>query len=746
MAKQDRENLDAVTAIIPAGERPWVAAMRTCMAAIILSAAVLSGANAASPKGSSQEEATPPQIAELTALLADPKNRLLLTLLADPTVQKWMEKQGLPAAAAPARDKPDESVSSYFDTRTREIREHLVALASTLPDLPNQFERGMGLLQAEIPRRGTVALLVLVFAGLGFGVEWLFRKTTQKPRQRLDGLPMETVNDRLRLIAARFAFAIGIVAAFAIGSVGPFLALDWPPLLSQMVLGFLVAFLATRIAVVVGHFLLAADAERFRIIPTDTVAALFWCRRLAVFVGWFAFGYVIVGFLSTLGFSVEGRQLVAYVLGLGLLAIALESIWRRPTAPDQGAEARSVQTHRLGRGAQNALLSLCAVLLWGLWVARAMPGFWLALVVIGLPLAIALSRRAVEHLLRPPSSAETAERPPSVLTVSLERGIRALLIIGAAAVLAWGWGIDIVHLAGQDTLFARAVHSVLSAVIILLVADLLWHAMKTAIDRKLAESAELGLPNTEEARRRARLRTLLPIFRNILFVVVIAVAALMALAEMGVQIGPLVAGLGIFGIAVGFGAQTFVRDMMAGMFYLLDDAFRVGEYIQAGNYKGTVEGFSIRSVKLRHHRGPVYTVPFSLLGAVQNQSRDWVIDKIAIGITYDSDLTLAKKLIKQIGLDLAKDPEYAPLILEPLKMQGVDNLGDFAVQIRAKMMTLPGEQFVIRRQAYAMIKKAFDENGIKFAFPTVQVAGEGEPATAAVAQRALELSHPAAAE
>jgi hypothetical protein len=139
------------------------------------------------------------------------------------------------------------------------------------------------------------------------------------------------------------------------------------------------------------------------------------------------------------------------------------------------------------------------------------------------------------------------------------------------------------------------------------------------------------------------------------------------------------------------------------------------------------------------------TVPFSLLGAVENMSRDWVIDKIAIGTTYDSDLTLAKKLIKQIGLDLAKDPEFAPLIREPLKMQGVEELGDFAVQIRAKMMTVPREQFVIRRQAYAMIKQAFDANGIKFAFPTVQIAGEGEAATAAAAQRALELTKPAAA-
>ena len=95
------------------------------------------------------------------------------------------------------------------------------------------------------------------------------------------------------------------------------------------------------------------------------------------------------------------------------------------------------------------------------------------------------------------------------------------------------------------------------------------------------------------------------------------------------------------------------------------------------------------------------------------------------------------KLIKQIGLELQQDPEFGPNIIEPLKIQGVDELGDYAVMIRAKMMTVPGEQFVIRRKAYAMIKKAFDENGIKFAFPTVSITGEGEPSTAAVAQRAL---------
>jgi moderate conductance mechanosensitive channel len=117
-----------------------------------------------------------------------------------------------------------------------------------------------------------------------------------------------------------------------------------------------------------------------------------------------------------------------------------------------------------------------------------------------------------------------------------------------------------------------------------------------------------------------------------------------------------------------------------------------------------------------------------------------------VGITYDSDIDRARKLIKQIGLELAEDPEFKPLIIEPLKMQGVDALGDFAVQLRMKMMTLPGENFVIRRQALGMIKKAFDANGIKFAYPTVQIAGDGEPAAAVVAQQALQLAHPAAAE
>ena len=147
--------------------------------------------------------------------------------------------------------------------------------------------------------------------------------------------------------------------------------------------------------------------------------------------------------------------------------------------------------------------------------------------------------------------------------------------------------------------------------------------------------------------------------------------------------------------------------MISGIFYLLDDAFRVGEYIISGSYKGTVESFSLRSIKLRHHRGYLYTVPFGSLGAVQNMSRDWVIDKLSFNVPYDSDLDKMKKLVKQIGKELAADPELAEDIIQPLKMQGVELMGEIGMLVRLKMMTKPGKQFTVRRRAYAMLKKAF---------------------------------------
>jgi small-conductance mechanosensitive channel len=443
--------------------------------------------------------------------------------------------------------------------------------------------------------------------------------------------------------------------------------------------------------------------------------------------------------LWVLGFSLEARELVAYALGLGLLAIALNATWsRRRPGLDRVLEtdASGRVSHAVGAG----LLSVCFVVLWGLWVAGLMGLFWLGAVALLLPRAVSLAKTASRHAVHP-LDGSVASREEGLVAVYLDRGVRALLIAGAAFLLAHAWNIDLIEMTSRDTLLTRLVRGALSSVVILLVADLIWQVAKTLIDRRLAQAEALAPPGSEASSRQARLRTLLPIFRNAIFAVLAVVAVLMALSALGVEIGPLIAGAGIVGVAVGFGSQTLVKDIISGIFFLLDDAFRVGEYIQSGSYKGTVESFSLRSVKLRHHRGPVYTVPFGELGAVQNMSRDWVIDKFQIGVTYDTDLEKARKLIKKIGQELAEDPEYAPHIIEPLKMQGVEQFGDFAIQIRLKMTTRPGEQFVIRRKAFARIKQAFDKNGIQFATPTVQVAGGGE-AGPAIAHEALQLVKP----
>jgi small-conductance mechanosensitive channel len=322
------------------------------------------------------------------------------------------------------------------------------------------------------------------------------------------------------------------------------------------------------------------------------------------------------------------------------------------------------------------------------------------------------------------------------LNVLIVRGARAAVIAAAVAWLAYIWRIRAASLAGSET-GGFLITGLLNGIIILLIADLLWQLSKALIEYHMNLAPADG-SSADQLARSGRLRTLLPIFRNALAVFIAAVTVLTILAGLGVQILPLIAGAGIFGIAIGFGSQTLVKDVLSGVFYMMDDAFRVGEYIQSGSYKGTVESFSLRSVRLRHHRGPVYTVPFGELGAVQNMSRDWVLDKITIGVTYDSDVDLARKLIKKIGQELAADPEFAADTIEPLKMQGIDNFGDYAIVLRMKLMTKPGTQFGIKRRALMMIKKAFAENGIKIAVPTVHVESGGE--TAAAAHQVYEAS------
>jgi small-conductance mechanosensitive channel len=663
----------------------------------------------------------------------------LLNLLGDQDVQQWIaaQKKASPTAAKPAASNQFSDLS--FVEVTDRIRRHIGDLIAAIPGLPAEIEAAASAVGGELMGRGPfwMILLFAIFVAAGFVLQRIFWHLTQPWRGWLNRAHIDTLRERLVAIATKLGLGIGYVLVFALGSIGAFLLFDWPPLTRDIVIGYLLAVVICWLARIVLEFLFSSSGtERSGIIPMTGVEAIFWTRRLTYAVGWFAFGWVTVGLLATLGVSRPSQQLVAYLLGLVLLFIGIEAIWRRPV---KSAEAPLADEGRqLGSTARNWLWSGYFLLLWTLWVASAMRLFWLAVVVVGLPGAVRLARKAVSNILRASEIKQGDQTIPSVLVAVVERGVRVALILAAVFLLTWAWGIDVMAMAGQDSFAMRAVRGAFSAVVILLLADFVWHIGSTVIDRKLAEANSPGEVAIDESRRRARVRTLLPIVRNVFVITIVVVAVLMALSSLGVQIAPLIAGAGVVGVAIGFGAQTVVKDIISGFFYLLDDAFRVGEYIESGSFKGTVESFSLRSVKLRHHRGALYTVPFSELGTVQNQSRDWVIEKITVTVTYDSDVEKARKIVKKIGAELAEDPEFKASTIEPLKMQGIDSFGDSGIMLRMKLKTRPGEQFGIKRKALMMIKQAFAENGIKMAFPTVQIAGGGE-GTAAAAAAAAQL-------
>jgi moderate conductance mechanosensitive channel len=265
---------------------------------------------------------------------------------------------------------------------------------------------------------------------------------------------------------------------------------------------------------------------------------------------------------------------------------------------------------------------------------------------------------------------------------------------------------------GSDPL-ARFTLRMADAVALAFVVYLGWIAIRFTIDRRLRLLAPLDphSPPTENT----RLLTLLPLLRTTLAIVFVTLFTLSALWTLGIQIAPLLAGAGIFGLAIGFGAQTLVRDVISGVLFLIEDVFRIGEYIESGtSTKGTVEHISFRTVALRHHNGPLTFAPYGLLGAVRNGSRDWVIDKFNIPLPLSVDSEKIRKMIKGIGEGLALDPELGPLIREPLK--GRLYRVDPGVKIfRCKFMTAPGCQFDVRTAALKKIEAALVEAGISFA-------------------------------
>lgn len=248
----------------------------------------------------------------------------------------------------------------------------------------------------------------------------------------------------------------------------------------------------------------------------------------------------------------------------------------------------------------------------------------------------------------------------------------------------------------------------------------IWEMLKSNIKGQVPEE-DLDEEDEWGAKSLSRGDTILVVLRKFLLVIILTIVVFLLLSAMGVNIGPLLAGAGVIGIAIGFGSQKLISDILSGIFFLMDDAFRVGEYIQAGSVSGTVEAMTLRNVMLRHHRGMLQIVPYSELVSITNFMRGGIVVKFNIELPYDTDIDKVRKIIKKVGNKMLEDPELGPDFIRPVKSQGVRSVGDSVMVIRVKFTAQPGKHFLIRREAFRRISEALAAQGINYAHRKVIV-------------------------
>ena len=631
-------------------------------------------------------------------------------------------------------------------------------------DLPNQLPRAVDRL-AEGRGAGYLLLLVAEFlavVAVGWAAWWLVRRAVTAQRHRLEVAPPAGYWDKVWRLLLRTAFDLLALAAFTLVTFGLFIVLvprDSP--FAMIATSYVLAIVMPWAISIVARMVLAPSAARIRIAPIGDDGARYlhrWIVRLVVVasIGWF-FGSLFV--IAGLGF--ELYFLTVAITGFIAAAMMVVAIWkgRRPVAaaicpPDQRVGGGTMRVRAAFAGSWHVFAILYVVGVWLVWVSdllargeRNIDAAIASIVVIALlPIIDRMCGNLLAIFFRPsrqqegqgalPSDADHTAPADDVATSAdeaatpaifenpyfqiLDRAVRLLVFIGAAVVVLRLWSFDVfayTHGVNADPIAA----GLFQAAATILVAWFIWSVVRAALETQMPKDPQPHDGTDPDARA----RTLVPLFRKTLGVVIVIVVGMIVLSSLGVDIAPLLASAGVVGLAIGFGAQALVRDIVSGIFFLIDDAFRVGEYIEMGEIRGTVEAISIRSLRLRHHRGAIHTVPFGEIRSITNYMRDWTIYKMEFRVNFDADIDMIKRIVKQIGKEMWADPELGPKMLDILKSQGVTRIDDSALIVRCKFTCKPGEQFILRREAYKRITKAFMENGIELASRNVMVRVPG---------------------
>ncbi len=619
-----------------------------------------------------------------------------------------------------------------------------------------------------------MSVVILIAAALL--VETVLRRFTSDVRRRIDASPDGSLFDKLCHLLLRAVLDLLTIAAFAVGGFGAFVLIESNEVSRRFVATYLLLAVVVRLTSIVTRFFLSPRAPQLRLVPIGTAEAAALHRWFLWIFGVIAFGVLTVGFLNSRGTTAETvvMQVAVFSLLAALLVVVL--IWRRrhqvATLIRGGMSAEAAKASRIAAERLRAQLAdiwhiLATVYVAGIWLfntggvllernagpARVIFSLAVFLILPAVDVAIGrlLQRAFSVKTVADDGSVHLQPDPHSVRSIAGVRvGVRALLILLTGVLLLGVWGFDF-SLAAQNAIIARVAGPLLNTAVILILGYVAWALLISAIDRGL--DGEGGDPTAHRAGEAqeaeegggdpgTRLQTLLPLLRKFAVGVLIVLIVLSVLSSFDINIAPLLASAGVVGIAVGFGAQALVRDVFSGLFFLIDDAFRVGEYIEIDSkLMGTVEQISVRSMKLRHHRGALHVLPFGELRSITNRTRGWVIEKLDLRLPYDTDVEQVRKIIKKIGIEMSEDPDLGPRLIAPLKSQGVYKLEDSAMIVRAKFTSKPRGRAKLRREAQIRIKQTFDAAGIHFAHRqvTVHVPGaDGDSAAGAAAAAALQ--------
>ncbi len=568
--------------------------------------------------------------------------------------------------------------------------------------------------------------LLLAFAGA-----WLAHRLTARvlapARAALAERPGDGRFAAGALYAAWAVLAFVPPAAFAAGGWVVMAAAGPPPAPRLIGLALIDAAALLLGVAVAARLVLAPTVGRWRLAPVsdETAAALLTeVRRVAAVV---LFGAAFGEAALALGLPVGAHAAWLKLVGLAAvgLLVAVVLRYRRPVAdairgaPHAGAAGQPGGLRARLADFWHLPAILYVLVACGAWatpgggfpaLARAAAAAALALAAIGLFQA---SRRTFGSGVRFgraararfPGLERRADRYAGGLRRTLGAGVLAIAVLLLVEIWIGGAFAWLASEPGR-VLVGRAA----SIALILLAAAIAWELAG-------ALTARLTPRGDDRQSRGARLHTLMPLARNAARVAIGAVTALTIMSELGIAIGPLLAGAGIAGIAIGFGAQSLIKDVITGIFILLEDSIAVGDVVDVGGHSGVVESMTVRAVRLRDLGGNVHIVPFGDVGSVLNMTRDFSYALIEAGVAYKENVDHVVAVLHAVGEAVRGDPDYRPDILEPLEVLGLDSFGDSSVNIRVRLKTRPRRQWRVRREFHRRMKQAFDDAGIEIPFP-----------------------------